>query len=530
MALSEHLLGLIWLTTPLQWLGVTPVATYNIACVVSFALSAWAGHLLGYELTRRHDAAALTGLAFGFAPYRMSQIGHLQVLSAYWMPIALLGLHRFLSSEQSRWLLVFAAAWLVQALCNGYYLVYFPVLIGLWVIWFVRSDWSKARAVALWWLPTLALVVPILLKYRAVHERLDLRRFMVEIGAFSADMTGVLSGSRRLAFWPSPFVGESGEGELFPGVMVVVLVAAAVWHAWRRRRSEATPRPRIRRGVLVLGATLGLVGAGALLVGPWEPTLLGFSISITGPKQLGQAGVLLLGVALASPRVVAACRARSVFAFYVLGAGAMWVFSFGPRPRFLGHRVLDTAPYGWLLALPGFDEVLRVPARFGMLATLCLSIAAGLAFARIAPRTRSRRAMALAVIAVAIVLESWVVRFPLAPVPVSASILGAAQEAGPLLELPPGGTTRETSAMLRSMEHLRPLINGYSGFSLAYREVLDVAFRARDVSGLHAVARHGSFLVRSRWTMAVSRSSWVIASSTTWRGGRRRVASVTTPT
>src|SRR5262249_39851166 len=80
-------------------------------------------------------------------------------------------------------------------------------------------------------------------------------------------------------------------------------------------------------------------------------------------------------------------RSPSPFAFYAGALAVSWLLSLGPRPTFFGRTFLDPGPYAWLLALPGFDS-LRVPARFWMIAILCLSTGAALGFAML---VRSRR-------------------------------------------------------------------------------------------------------------------------------------------
>ena len=47
MALSEHMLGLSLVATPLQWLGAEPITAYNILFILSFPLCAIAAHALG---------------------------------------------------------------------------------------------------------------------------------------------------------------------------------------------------------------------------------------------------------------------------------------------------------------------------------------------------------------------------------------------------------------------------------------------------------------------------------------------------
>mgnify|MGYP003704872893 CR=1 FL=1 len=49
------------------------------------------------------------------------------------LPLALLGLHRYLREPKVRWLVLFASAYLLQGLANGYFLLFVPVLVVLWV-------------------------------------------------------------------------------------------------------------------------------------------------------------------------------------------------------------------------------------------------------------------------------------------------------------------------------------------------------------------------------------------------------------
>ncbi|HUP39998.1 MAG TPA: hypothetical protein VM115_07755, partial [Vicinamibacterales bacterium] len=94
LSFSETLVGLTLLSTPMQWLGSSPLMAYNVVFLLTFPLCGIAAYLLAMEITRRRDAAFIAGVLFMFAPYRMSHVPHLQVLAAFGMPIALLALHR----------------------------------------------------------------------------------------------------------------------------------------------------------------------------------------------------------------------------------------------------------------------------------------------------------------------------------------------------------------------------------------------------------------------------------------------------
>ena len=50
-----------------------------------------------------------------------------------------MALHRYRETSRRRWLVLFGAAWLVQALSYGYLLLFFPVLLALWIVWYVRG-------------------------------------------------------------------------------------------------------------------------------------------------------------------------------------------------------------------------------------------------------------------------------------------------------------------------------------------------------------------------------------------------------
>src|SRR5262249_33534266 len=137
-------LGLAVFTTPLIWLTGNALLAYNVAFFVSFPLSGLAAYFLTFTIARRHELAFVAGLAFAFAPYRMAQFAHVQVMSPYWMPIALGALHRALEDDRWRWAGLFGLAWAMQALTCGYYFFYLSVLVAFWLIWFaVRREHTR---------------------------------------------------------------------------------------------------------------------------------------------------------------------------------------------------------------------------------------------------------------------------------------------------------------------------------------------------------------------------------------------------
>lgn len=291
LALSEHLAGLSPFSTPLILAGVSPLGAYNSLLILTFALSAFFAYVLVLRLTRSKLAAACAALAFGFSPYRVAQLGHLQVLASFWMPVVLLALHAYVDTHRPRWLAVFAAAWMLQALSNGYYLLFLPVLIGAWLLWFVpwrRDAMAGVRILAIWIASSL-LLAPVLLKYQSVHALHGFSRSIEESRRFSASFSSFLHASPLLPVWP--FVpANHTEDLLFPGVTALALILAA--------------------GVLAMAR--------------------------------GRAAV------------AAAWRERSALIFYTAAAVLMWALAFGPAPDGAGRSAV-LYPYTALSRLPGFD-------------------------------------------------------------------------------------------------------------------------------------------------------------------------------
>src|SRR6185503_13331166 len=171
--------------------------------LLTFPLSALAAHALAFRLTGRHDAGVISGLVYGFNPFRTAHFPQLQMMTSYWMPLALLALHEYVESRNGRWLWVFGIAWLMQALSNGYYLLFFPVLLGLWMAWFtlsratIRTFAAVAAAFVIASLP----LIPLLWTYRRIHASFDFQRDLGEVSGFGADVMSLLDASSLLKFW-----------------------------------------------------------------------------------------------------------------------------------------------------------------------------------------------------------------------------------------------------------------------------------------------------------------------------------------
>lgn len=487
MALSELLIGLLPITAPVQWLTGNPLLAYNCAFLLSFVLSGLAAYWLALELTGRRAAAVLAGLAFAFGPYRMNQLSHIQMMAYFWAPIALLGLHRYVGARGLVWLAVFAGAWLMQALSNGYALFHLSILVVLWLIWFVR-DVRKLILIGVAWALAALPLVPALLEYRAVHDRLHLARDINEIERFSVDLAGFLSAPPDLAIWGSRMWPSQFETACFPGATVAIVLLAAGVLTWCHRSHAPQSRSPVRTIAWVVALGFALVAVSALIFGPWA---VGSAVTVGNFHKPFSLAVLagLIGL-MSSTWWRRAWIERSMLVFYVAAGVTMYMLALGPAPALLGRQILYEPPYAWLMRLPGFDA-LRVPARFGMLALLCQAIVIALVFARWSDRLPIR-SVAAALIALGMLGDGWI-RLPVVAAPKAApSVDWRAAGVMAVVELPPGEPIVDFPAFYRSMSHRRPLVNGFSGFAPPHYLPLVYAIGHGQLGALHELAAAGA--------------------------------------
>ncbi len=412
LALTEHMAGIGLIASPIQWLGGSPLLAYNLILIASTWLAGLATHALVRRLTGNDAAAWCGGIIWALSPYRASQLAHLQVLVTWWMPAILLALHAYYEDGRRRWLALFGAAWLLQALSNGYYMFFVPLLVAGWLAVFTdwRVQWRRAAAVGAAWLIFSLPLVPVLLEYYRVQHGLNLFRTRTEMQLFSANWASFFHYSPLLRFWPF-HEPRTQEDFLFPGIAPLMAIAAALLIGRRR----AIGRP---------------------------------------------------------------------FLFYSAAAVFFTWMAAGPSAQQWSAASLWHA-YDLVAWLPGYSG-LRVPARFFMLSTLCLAIAAGLAVAAIGSGRRRTVAAAIVVCAMAFV-DGWIVAMPLGapPRPFGVAVAAGAH----VLELPMEDDNVNVAAMYRQTLHGLPVVNGYAGYVPPTAVIIELALQRRDPSILTELRR-----------------------------------------
>ena len=389
LALSEHLFGQSLQILPIYWLTGNIILCYNLLFISTFALSAFGTYLLVRDLTGDRRAAFIAGLVYGFLPYRIASIPHLQVMSSQWMPFALWGLNRFVTMGSRAGLAAGTSALVVQNWSCGYYLLYFAPFVPLfllhrmWTLGTLRSarTWIGLSVAAV---ATVFLSLPFLFPYQHAAATFGFQRPFGEVVLFSANAWSYITASgnvrlfgKALRFYPHD------EGETFLGFTPWLLAAVAMFGLLRseaRSKEPSATQPvfiRIATWLLAfvvvtqLLAVLSVFLFGGFEIGP---------VSARTPQrlvvQLMIAFALLLGI---SPRA----RRESIRIFrspilFALASTLMAIWlSLGPIPKAGDSLVSGLGLYkAFYDHVPGFNGV-RVPARYAMIAGLFLAITVG---------------------------------------------------------------------------------------------------------------------------------------------------------
>lgn len=512
LALSEHLFGQTLQILPIYWLTGNIILCYNLLFISTFALSAFGTYLLVRDLTGDRRAAFIAGLIYGFLPYRTASVPHLQVMSSQWMPFALYGLNRFVTTGSRRALLGGTGALVMQNWSCGYYLLYFAPFVPLFALHrmstlgtvHTKRTWGYLIAAGA---ATLVLALPFLLPYQEVQRQFGIERSFHEVVLFSANVWSYITASENLTLWGKTLrFYPHGEGETFlgfvPWLLASVAIAGLVRSAFEKEPTGAAADShmesafrRMGTWVLLLAVVTQLIAVlSVVLFGGFDLRLLGFTISARTPHRLlVQFGVALALLLIISPRarVEGARFMRSPIAFALIATLlAMWL-SLGPIPKAGDARVSGFGLYGLLYDfVPGFNGV-RVPARYAMIAGLFLAILGGFGAARIfgattiapehANESSVRRRTLFAALALLVLIEgtaipmeinrTWnqneampparVVPYASAP-PVYARV--KALPAGTAItEFPFGDAAWEIRYVYYAAAHWKPITNGYSG-------------------------------------------------------------------
>lgn len=417
LALSDHLLGPAAQLALFLLIVPNAIAGYNFLFFTSFVATALAVCWVCRRAGLSWRAALLAGWMYAFSPFRLSQMTHLQILIAQWVPLVLWFWDRLLAERTARNAVLFLTFYLLSLTGGCYlaYMIHIPLLALL-----INRAVSEGRGLLS--SRSLRVLVPVgliagaavaalFLPYWTTARSLGLTRTDQEIWAFGATPLSYLSPWRK-----SLYFGSEAQGLL---------------RSWLGAGAQAFSQPERALFAGFLPTLLFFLGAAARWRGRRE-----------APPDLWERGLALSGLL---------CFLLTFPWFYA------------PLMR----------------VVPGLSGM-RVPPRFYAFVSLTLVFFAGRGVDFLRDRLRAPRARAALVVALAAGLILELAPQPLrwGPLPreedFPAVYRWIAREPGvrALIELPIYRDTRESRYIYYSTLHWKPLANGYSGYMPAAHDRL----------------------------------------------------------
>jgi hypothetical protein len=461
LALSENLIGTQWIFAPVYAITHNAMVASNVVLITSFLFCALAMYLLARHLTGSPWASAIAAFVYAFAPARLGQLGHMQLLSMQWLPLIVLFLLRFVSSPTWLNLVGLTGSVLMQCLCS-LYLGYMAMIVAA------------------------CYFAPLVISQRGLP-----RKAFLGLVASAILTAGIMYPVCRPYFRSHADGGLPASGDL-------------------NLTTQASASP--------LGSYLYLSAS------PGHPFYKLFqrhkSLQFFWEKQLF-VGFLPLGLALLGCaawyrhcRVAHAIQQRDgsiepAFWGTVLTVASSYLLSLGPYLR-IHDRPTIRLPFFWLRTwIPGFANF-RVPARFGMVLMFGLALLAAWGFMYLLRfvRYRARIGTALTAALTVLILAGMAAEYDSRALCFGATVsVAGAPEYRWLARQRPGSVTleiptnpsdgwpepyEEAPYVYADTFHWQPLINGYSGYApMLVRDTFRLAHEMPSESSLAALGSMG---------------------------------------
>jgi Protein of unknown function (DUF3108) len=408
LSFSDHLLLQSVALSPIYAITGDLTLCYNVLLIASLVASALAMHAFVRDVVGSSGGAYIAGLVWGFGSFRFAHLLHIQLQALYFLPLTFLFLHRLMAGRRLRDAILLGVVFGLQAVSSVYYAVIGGVglvcaLLALAIATGRRWNGLLVRRLVLSGVIAGIMALPLAIVYLRVQQSEGFGRTLYE--------------ASRSAAYASSYL------QVPPGNVVYGRTDLLRDH--RAPADGAPPRS-----------------------GPERELFPGFTIVL-----LAAAGIWFGRRADARPTVMA------MSLLVVVG----FVLSLGPD----GLRGLYAVLHRYIF---GFQAI-RAPSRFAVLVMFGLAALAAIGWRELWERRsvilmgRLRWLALAAFAAVAVELLHMPVALAAAP-PLTTEIgqwLQHAREPGPVAVLPLTIDVDNTPAMVQSLEHRRPLLNGYSG-------------------------------------------------------------------
>lgn len=271
MLYSETQLSAAVVTLPFHWLDQNPILQYNFLTIVLFFMTGWCMYLLAKYLSRGNEPMSIAaGLIFEFAPFKMAAIWHLQNLSIFCLPLAVLLILKYFDSGRRKYLYYLLPTLLYVFFASWVQMVFMLLAIGILLVGlltFKVVSWRPALKVvaitAIAALTTLPLALQFVQFSKANHATfsvIDQELYGSSLADYFIPYGGTLLGKVYYAVRPHAQVNAYNlDSNSYHGIVLYVVGLAVVVLAYRQRKTRKVEDKRRNALIFTLFA-IAVVG------------------------------------------------------------------------------------------------------------------------------------------------------------------------------------------------------------------------------------------------------------------------------
>jgi len=517
-AYSENLFAVAFVVLPFHLAGMSPLAVYNIAFILGFALSGYGAWVLARQVSGSTIGALAAGIFYAFCPFKFDHLPHLQIVFSPWPPLLLAALLAFW--EKASWKR--GALVTLAIVANGLTNIYFLLFTGVATLFTVVAlavirprSWRFYAGLAATALAAGLILYPFLQPYRVVSKHYQYIRSFDEVRNGSATWRNWLVPTSVNRLYGPLTRGEmyAAERQLFPGLGIVFLSLIAIV-ATRRRPGDDEPEPpprltrwwhRVLEGAIFGGLALGWAGA---VTDRFELTFFGLRIFSGDSSDIPMMIALVAAIVrFAGPLREAAARSRFNAGAW---AAAVWV-ALGVFGSFGAYNFL------YIFFYRRFEpfQAMRVASRFAIVAYVGLAVWGALGASALLRDRRGWKRHAIAAVLPGLLIWETVPRIRWEHIPREVPPVYAwlnESRIGPVVEMPFSGDGVDYRYLLYSPAHRVKLVNGTSGFfpsewwklrDLDAKGELDAMLTTLEEYGTRTMIVHGDFLTGDRYVKLI---------------------------
>jgi hypothetical protein len=244
LAYSDTLFIQSLITAPVYWITHNSIFAENLYILLTFPLTALAMFVLIVEITKNKSVSFVGSLFFTFSYSRLSQIGHVPMVSTQFLPLFFLFLIRYFRSgswKDAFLTMIFFVCSVASSIYFGVMVGILGALLGVCSVFVIKRKFILGRSIKIIiaCIPTFVLLVVLLFPYiRFKVENPTLSRSLEESSTYSSHPINYITVLPSSVISTLGLPKQTGEWAAFPTLTVVILACIGLWYGYKKRKAD----------------------------------------------------------------------------------------------------------------------------------------------------------------------------------------------------------------------------------------------------------------------------------------------------